>query len=100
MNGNHNEYYVCVNYSGIDIRYDGGLSLALALWSRSAVLLDLNRGDDALADIQCAIDNGLDNVKKKLDYYVRMAKANASKYLMEQSSSSMNGRITVRASLF
>lgn len=65
--------------SGIDIRYDGGLSLALALWSRSAVLLDLNRGNDALADIQFAIDNGLDDVKKHHEYYVRMAKANASK---------------------
>lgn len=62
------------------MRYDGGLSLALAFWSRSAVLLDLNRGNDALADIQCAIDNGLDDVKKQLDYYVRMAKANSSKY--------------------
>lgn len=52
----------------------------MALWSRSAVLLDLNRGSDALVDIQSAIDNGLDDVKKQLEYYVRLAKANASKY--------------------
>lgn len=89
-----------MHHSGIDVRSDGGLSLALALWSRSAVLLDLNRGNDALADIQCAIDNGLDDVKKHLDYYVRMTKANASKYFMQQSSSSMNGRIMVGASFF
>lgn len=51
----------------------------MALWSRSAVLLDLNRGSDALFDIQSAIDNGLDDLKKQLEYYVRLAKANASK---------------------
>lgn len=66
-------------YTGVDVRYDAGMSLALALWSRSAVLLDLNRGSDALVDMQCAIDNGLDDIKKQLDYYVRLTKANASK---------------------
>lgn len=64
---------------GMDIRHDAGLTLALALWSRSAVLLDLNRGCDALVDIQSAIDNGLDDLKNQLEYYVRLAKANASK---------------------
>lgn len=71
------------HFIGVDIRCDGGLTLALALWSRSAVLLDLNRGSDALVDIQSAIDNGLDDVKKQLEYYVRLAKANASKYTTE-----------------
>lgn len=70
----------CVFHSkGVDIRYDAGLSLALAYWSRSAVLLDLNRGAEALVDIQCAIDNGLDDLKKQPDYYARMARAHASK---------------------
>lgn len=52
----------------------------MSFWSRAAILLDLNRGDDALVDIQCAIDNGLDDVKKQLEYFVRLAKANASMY--------------------
>lgn len=68
-----------MNHTGIDIQHDGGLTLAFALWSRSAVLIDLNRGFDAIVDIQCAIDNGLDDVKKQLEYYVRLAKANARK---------------------
>lgn len=67
-------------FAGVDKQIDEGMSLGLALWSRSAVLLDLNRGDDALVDIQSAVDNGLDDAKKQLDYYVRLAKANASKY--------------------
>lgn len=64
---------------GVDIRFDAGFSLALAFWSRSAVLLDLNRGSDALVDIQCAIDNGLDDLKKQHEYYARLAIANARK---------------------
>lgn len=70
------------HFKGVDIRHDAGLTLAQALWSRSAVLLDLNRGCDALADIQSAIDNGLD-LKKQLEYYVRLARANASKYTID-----------------
>lgn len=66
-------------FEGVDIRFDAGFSLALAFWSRSAVLLDLNRGSDALVDIQCAIDNGLDDLKKQHEYYARLAKANARK---------------------
>lgn len=66
------------NFKGVDIQHDAGLSLALALWSRSAVLLDLHRPNDALNDMQCAIDNGLDELKKQVEYYVRLAKANAS----------------------
>lgn len=61
------------------MRYDGGLTLALAFWSRSAVLIELCQGSEALVDIQCAIDNGLENLKKQLEYYVRLAKANARK---------------------
>ena len=68
-----------MHFKGVDIRQDAGFSLAKALWSRSAVLLDLNRGNDALADIQSAIDNGLDDLKKQPEYYVRLARANASK---------------------
>lgn len=64
---------------GVDIRFDAGFSLALAFWSRSAVLLDLNRGSNALDDIQCAIDNGLDDLKKQHEYYARLAIANARK---------------------
>lgn len=73
-------YYICFYFvEGVDIRFDSGLSLALALWSRSAVLLDLNRGTDALVDIQCAIDNGLEDLKKQHEYYARLARANARK---------------------
>lgn len=68
-------YYI----EGIDLRYDGGLTLALAFWSRSAVLLQLNRGADALVDIQCAIDNGLEPIKAKPEYFARLAKGNARK---------------------
>lgn len=64
---------------GNDLRYDGGLTLATAYWSRSAVLLQLNRGADALVDIQCAIDNGLEPIKTKPEYFARLAKANARK---------------------
>lgn len=60
------------------MQFDGGLTLALAFWSRSAVLLDMRRADDALVDIQCAIDNGYDAIKTHLEYYIRLAKANAS----------------------
>lgn len=64
-------------FKGIDLRYDGGLSLALAFWSRSLALLELNRGDDALVDIQCAIENGLNDIKKTSQYFIRLAKAYA-----------------------
>lgn len=64
---------------GNDLRFDGGLTLATAYWSRSAVLLQLNRGADALVDIQCAIDNGLEPIKTKPEYFARLAKANARK---------------------
>lgn len=71
----------CVTHfpKGLDIQHDAGLTLAMAFWSRSAVLLDLNRGSDALVDIQCAIDNGFDELKKQHEYYARLAKANACK---------------------
>lgn len=65
--------------SGVDLRYDGGLSLALALWSRSSVLIELNRHEDALVDIQCAIENGLNDIKKTSEYFIRLAKAYARK---------------------
>lgn len=64
---------------GEDIRFDGGFSLAMAFWTRSTVLLQLNRGADALVDIQCAIDNGLESIKSKPEYFARLAKANARK---------------------
>lgn len=64
--------------TGLDVQFDGGLTLAFAFWSRSAVLLELRRGADALVDIQCAIDNGYDAIKTQLEYYIRLARANAS----------------------
>lgn len=63
--------------SGADLRYDGGLSMGLALWGRSAVLIELGRGEEALVDIQQAIENGLGEIKKKSEYFVRLAKAYA-----------------------
>lgn len=70
--------YMNSNFKGVDLQHDAGLSLALAFWSRSAVLLDLHRPSDALVDMQCAIDNGLGELKKQVEYYIRLAKANAS----------------------
>ena len=63
-------------------RIDAGLSLALALWCRSSVLLELGNGHDALADIQFAIDNGLQQAKQRHEYYLRLAKANACAYVI------------------
>lgn len=78
-------FFLIFIFEGNDIRFDGGLTLALAFWSRSAVLLQLNRGADALVDIQCAIDNGLEQIKSKPEYFARLAKANARKLKLFRS---------------
>lgn len=67
------------------MRYDGGLSLAFALWSRSSVLLKLKHGAEALVDIQSAIDNGLEQVKKTPEYFKRLATAYAREFIYFQS---------------
>lgn len=58
---------------------DAGLSLAYAFWSRSAVLLELKNGQNAIIDMQCAIENGLEKVKEDFEYYKRLTIANARK---------------------
>lgn len=62
-----------------DIRCDAGLTLAYAFWSRSSVLLALKNGQSALIDMQCAIANGFEQIKKDFEYYKRLAIANARK---------------------
>lgn len=56
----------------------------MAHWFRSAILLQLNRPADALVDIQCAIDNGLERYKSKPEYFGRLAKANAREFAFVQ----------------
>ena len=72
-------YYHFFNFlhQGVDIRVDSGLSLAFALWSRSEVLLELGDGENALSDLQYSLQNGLP-AKQHGEYYLRMARANAS----------------------
>lgn len=62
----------------VDLTADGGLTLALALWSRAAVLLELGNGQAALSDLQYSLVCGLP-AKEHGSYYVRLAKANACK---------------------
>lgn len=57
---------------------DSGLSLALALWSRSDVFLQMNDGKRALDDLQYAVKCGFP-VKHRPEYYWRMAKCYAGK---------------------
>lgn len=56
---------------------EGGMHLALALWSRSGVLLELNSGAAALSDLQYSLECGLP-AKQHGAYYLRLARANAS----------------------
>lgn len=60
-----------------DLQSDGGLHLALALWSRSGVLLELGNGPGALTDLQYSLECGLP-AKQHAAYYLRLARANAS----------------------
>lgn len=53
--------------------YDSGLSLAIALWSRSKILLQLDDGDKALQDLQYAMKKKVP-IKEKSEYFWRMAK--------------------------
>lgn len=50
------------------------MSLALALWNRSKLLLELGEGDKAIQDLQYALKNKF-NVKHQPEYYWRLAKA-------------------------
>lgn len=58
---------------------DGGLSLALALWARSSVLLELDEGELAVQDLQYAVKNNFP-IKHRPEYYWRLAKCYARKY--------------------
>lgn len=62
----------------VDTHVDGGLSLAFALWTRSAVLLELGDGKSAISDLQHSITCGLP-AKQHGAYYLRLARANARK---------------------
>lgn len=65
---------------GENLTVDGGLSLAFALWSRSQAFIALNDGKSALSDLQLALSSGLP-AKYHGEYYVRLARANACKYI-------------------
>lgn len=60
-----------------DLQSEGGMHLALALWSRSGVLLELKSGAAALSDLQYSLECGLPS-KQHSAYYLRLARANAS----------------------
>lgn len=60
----------------VELQIDGGLSLALALWSRSAALLELGDGKNAISDLQHSLTCGLP-AKQHGAYYLRLARANA-----------------------
>lgn len=69
-----------IAFSGENLNFDGGLTLALALWSRSQAFIALNDGKNALADLQCSLNNGLP-AKHHGEYYVRLARSNACKFV-------------------
>lgn len=61
-----------------DLAVDDGLTLAKALWSRSAVLVALGRGELALNDLKYSQEMGL-AVTENPDYYWRMGQCYTSK---------------------
>ncbi|XP_055914079.1 SET and MYND domain-containing protein 4 [Eupeodes corollae] len=60
----------------IDLSVDGGLTLALAFWTRALILLDMGNGEAALSDLKLAANYGVES-KSSVDYYLKMAKAYA-----------------------
>lgn len=79
-------FYTCGNrqllflFVDVDLQTDGGITLAFALWSRSAVLLELGNGEMALSDLQHSLACGLP-AKQHGSYYLRLARANACKFV-------------------
>ncbi|XP_055384108.1 SET and MYND domain-containing protein 4 [Condylostylus longicornis] len=59
---------------GADKEIDGGLTLALALWQRSSILIEMGEGERALADLKLTTTFGL-NTKQNPEFYIKMAKA-------------------------
>lgn len=55
------------------------MHLALSLWSRSGVLLELGNGPQALTDLLYAVECGLP-AKQHAAYYLRLSRAHASEY--------------------
>ncbi|XP_053681108.1 SET and MYND domain-containing protein 4 [Anopheles nili] len=76
---------------GVDRFIDKGLTLALALWTRSEVFIRMLDGKHALQDLQLAAKCGLP-VKQNADYYARVAKCYAL--------SGESGRAEVAAKVF
>jgi hypothetical protein len=64
------------------MQIDNGLTLALALATRSEVFLRLNDGTNGLNDIQLAVKYGLD-VKKSADYYSKLARFYAREFVAQ-----------------
>lgn len=57
---------------GVDLLTDAGRSLALSLWGRSQVLMELGELTAALADLQLALKEGLPD-KYRPELYLRMS---------------------------
>jgi SET and MYND domain-containing protein 4 len=64
---------------GVDKLLDNGLTLALALWNRSEVLIRLLDGEHGLKDLQMSAKAGF-QVKQNAQYYARLAKCYTCKY--------------------
>lgn len=62
----------------VDPSVDDGITLAKALWSRSAVLVALKKGDLALSDLKASQEAGI-SVKDNPDYYWRMGQCYSCK---------------------
>jgi SET and MYND domain-containing protein 4 len=63
-------------HQGVDKLVDNGLTLALALWNRSEVLIRSLDGQHALKDLQICAKVGF-QAKQNPQYYARMAKCYA-----------------------
>ncbi len=67
-----NEFF-WFTFQDADIEVDNGLTLALALLTRSEVFLRMLDGEHGLSDLQLAVKCGLP-VKENAEYYAKLAK--------------------------
>lgn len=69
-------------FADVDKDIDNGLTLCLALMTRSEVFFQMNDGFNGLNDLQMAVKQGLP-VKNNPEYYAKLAKFYACEFMMQ-----------------
>lgn len=70
------------SFADVDKDIDNGITLALALMTRSEVFFKLNDGFNGLNDLQLAVKYGLP-VKNNPEYYAKLAKFYACEFIVQ-----------------